>query len=686
MAYEGGTWTTPESILPGAFINLVAKERATSVLSPRGVVAIPLELNWGAEEEIISFKAKDYTRDALYNFGYDVKSPELQAIDEAFCGATHVLVCRLNAGGEKAACDLGEAKWSGIRGNDLAVSVEADPDAGYVENPLADVKVTFSSEGNVVTAQYKGIPDEYAMTAQVLKDGKAVPNSKVIQEVFESSLSFTFTTDIEPGTYQIKAGLQHGTVKYTVSTAEVTAEVEPATSRRVELTKGTEKDGTAVESAAAAFEFKNNKITITFSGLPEGYTASVRVRGQVGILGFVPGRMEDMSLSGGTKHIITYSPGAPVNGEMTVEAVLSGKEGGPTVIKSCTYTAAVEGEDKPETAVANYTTATPEAFEPEVPGRYIVKTFLDGAEVNKQKVRGMYQIRDNDFVVWNKERELELTAGTPLSGGTNGEVTVARWSDILNKLETQNFHCLAWPTTNPQLQEMGVNFIRKIRDEMGIKAQMVTPPLSEPANYIGVIQYGNTINDLDVKDPDVALTYWIAGQEAGCAVQNTIANKEYDGMYDINVDFSQRDLERFVQEGYLMIHLARGKATADGVPQVKKVLLDINTLTDPGKGENDDWKNNQTIRVMDQCANDIAAIFNNDYFGKVPNNVRGREQFKNSVIEHHTALENIEAIQNFNPDDVVVEEGGNDKVTVLATDAIQPVNAMEKLFMTIVVI
>ena len=81
----------------------------------------------------------------------------------------------------------------------------------------------------------------------------------------------------------------------------------------------------------------------------------------------------------------------------------------------------------------------------------------------------------------------------------------------------------------------------------------------------------------------------------------------------------------------------------------------------------------------------FTTIFNNDYFVKIPNTQTGREQFKNSVVEHHTQLETIQAIENFNPDDVVVEAGRNDKVTVIATDAIEPVNAMEKLFMTIIV-
>lgn len=674
----------PESVLPGAFINVVAKERATSVLSPRGVVAMPLVMNWGADDDVVSFKPKDYTRDSLYRFGYDVGDPELRDIGEIFRGATELLAVRLNTGGEKAACDLGVAKWSGTRGNDLTLTVEADPDAGYIDNAFAGVEVEFAAEGDTATATPKNVPENWAAGATLYRkdeSGDVEMSAKQIPEAVDAktgAISRTFPVSAKEGDYILKVSLSRGDTEITVSTGEFTLTRNPATSRYVTLTKGTEKPGTAVETADAAFDFKDNKITVTFSNVPEGYKPSVRIKGQVGILAFVPGRMEDMSLSGGNKHIITYSPGAAVNGEMTVEAVLTKDK--VTVLKSHTYTAAVEGEDKPETVEAAYTAATPETFDEQIPAKFIVKTFLDGREVNKQKVRGMYQIKDTDFIVFNRTRELEVTAGMTLTGGTNGEVTLGKWSDALNKLEPQTFHTLGCPSTNDMVQRMFINFTREMRDEMGVKFQTVMPKTVEPANYEGVIQVENTVNDLDVADPDAALVYWVAGQEAGCKVQNSVANMLYDGVYDIDVEYTQRDLEAVVENGYFGFHLARG---IDG-KQYVKVLLDINTLTEPAKDQDESFKNNQTIRVCDQCANDIAAIFNNNFFGKVPNNVAGREAFRNKIIEHHTELETIQAIEDFDPDSVTVERGEK-KTVVIATDCITPVNAMEQLYMTIIV-
>lgn len=681
MAYQGGKWTVPEGILPGARINVVAKERASSVLSPRGILAIPLELNWGAEDDIISFKAKDYTRDALYNFGYEIGSPELREIDEVFRGATEILVARLNTGGEKAKCSLGESKWSGIRGNDFAITVEADPDSDYIDNVLADVKVNFKTEGDTVTATYTNIPEGYDIVGSLYFNGEQITTPKVTQKVIENKLSTTFTTGAQVGDYQIKAGLKKGTVKYTISTATVNVELDPATESYMVVTKGTDNKGAGatgeLQNVTVEFTANNNSITATYSNLPEGKSPMGQLMMGSMVASTMPGRIDVSD----TDNSITYTFGkeAPYKAEYTFRAKVKG-DGNP-IVAECKFNLTLEGEDKPETIVASYKNATPEVFDTQVPGKYIVKTFLDGAEINKQKVRGMYQIKDTDFIIWNKERELELTAGMPLEGGTNGEIKASNWVEILNKLEPQNFHILGWPTTDETLQQMAINFTRKMRDEMGVKFQTVMPKTVEPANYEGVIQIENSVKNKDVKDQDSALVYWVAGQEAGCKVQNSVANMAYDGNYDIDVDYSQRDLENLIENGYFAFHLARGIDRK----QYVKTLLDINTLTDLADDQAESWKNNQTIRVMDQCCNDIAAIFNNNYFGKVPNTTIGRTELQNDIITHHQELETIQAIENFDPSDVVVE-AGEDKVTVIAQDAIEPVNAMEKLFMTIIVI
>ena len=90
------------------------------------------------------------------------------------------------------------------------------------------------------------------------------------------------------------------------------------------------------------------------------------------------------------------------------------------------------------------------------------------------------------------------------------------------------------------------------------------------------------------------------------------------------------------------------------------------------------------MRVLDQIGNDIAGVFNQKYLGKIPNNAAGRISLWNDIVRHHQELERIQAIENFDPDQVVVDPGETKK-SVVVTDFVTPVNAMGQLYMTVVV-
>ena len=674
MAYIGGEWiTVGESKGLGAKINVVSKERAVAMVSERGILAIPLEMNWGADESVKIFSTQDWTRDSLYTFGYNTDAPEMKNIKEMYQGgANELMVVRLNAKGEKASNAICSAKWPGTRGNDLEVSVEADPDSGVIENELSKITVKFTASENQVTATYSNVPETYELVGSVVKDGTEI--KKIPQTIETNKITFDFPATVDAGNYEIKACVKLKQVVSLISTGSITVEIDPETHRSVALTKGTEKPGTTVETADATFDFEANKITVTFSNVPEGYKPSVRVKGQVGILGFIPGRLEDMELSGGNKHIVTYSPGAPVNGEMTIEACLTKDK--IQVLKSCTYTAAVEGEDKEAQAKTKYTAATPESFDPEIPAKYIVKTFLDGAEVDKQKVRNIGVLKDNDFIVWDKTLQLSETAGMPLTGGTNSDVTNADYSEALNKLETQVFHILACPIVNEGIQQMFIEYTKRLRDALGIKFQTVMPKTEEPANYEGIIQVENSVED-NITYPEAGTIYWVAGLQAGCKVQDSCGNLDYTGAYDIDINYTQRQLDTMLDNGYFGFHLCRGKDRKQHI----RTYVDINTLTEFDEGQDENWTRNQTIRVIDQCCNDIATLFNNDYASRIPNTDAGRTALRTDIKNYMEELEARGAIDGFDPSTIVIEQYNKRiiKVEVLIT----PVNAMEQMYMTI---
>ena len=100
--------------------------------------------------------------------------------------------------------------------------------------------------------------------------------------------------------------------------------------------------------------------------------------------------------------------------------------------------------------------------------------------------------------------------------------------------------------------------------------------------------------------------------------------------------------------------------------------------------QGDVFKDNQTIRVIDQIANDIANLFTTKYLGKVPNDSAGRTSLWSDIVKHHEALQNIRAIEGFTDKDVTIDQG-NDKKSVVVNDAITVVNTLAKLYMTVTV-
>ena len=102
----GGTFTEQNKILPGAYINFVSAGRAAQ-LGSRGVVALPLELNWGPENKVFAVSAEDFNRTAIDVFGYDPTDPSLLLVREALKRAKTLLAYRVNSGGQKASATVG---------------------------------------------------------------------------------------------------------------------------------------------------------------------------------------------------------------------------------------------------------------------------------------------------------------------------------------------------------------------------------------------------------------------------------------------------------------------------------------------------------------------------------------------------------------------------------------------------
>ena len=128
MALGGGFWLTQNKKLPGTYHNFISKARAFVNLSDRGYAALPMALDWGVDDAVMTVTKEDMQKDSLKIFGYDYTHPKLKGIRDLFKGALTVFFYKLNLGGSKANNDLAIAKYKGERGNDITIVIQANVD------------------------------------------------------------------------------------------------------------------------------------------------------------------------------------------------------------------------------------------------------------------------------------------------------------------------------------------------------------------------------------------------------------------------------------------------------------------------------------------------------------------------------------------------------------------------------
>lgn len=434
MALGGGSFTTQNKELPGAYINFVSMASASATLSARGIATMPLEMDWGVEGEVFEVTNEDFQKRSQKIFGYAYDHDKMKGLRDLFIGTKTLYAYRLNGGGKKAANTFATALYSGIRGNDLKIVIQANAD------------------------------DE---------------------------------------------------------------------------------------------------------------------------------------------------------------------------------------------------------------SKFDVITYLGTVKVDTQTVAKAADLVANGYVTFKADATLAVTASTPLTGGENGAVDGTAYQTYLDKIEAYTYNTMGVVTTDETIIKLFNAFNKRLRDEMGIKFQLVT--YKNAADFMGIISVENKTTDEGWSE--ASLVYWVTGVQAGCEVNKSCQNKKYDGEFTVDVSYTQTQLKQCIKEGKFVLHRVNSDI---------RVLDDINTMVTTSDTCGDVFKDNQTIRVIDQLGNDDAVLFNTKYLGVVPNNASGRTSLWSDLVKIRQNLQDIGAIENFADSDVTIAQGDTKKAVVV-TSGVEVVNAMGKLYMTVTV-
>lgn len=298
--------------------------------------------------------------------------------------------------------------------------------------------------------------------------------------------------------------------------------------------------------------------------------------------------------------------------------------------------------------------------------KFDVAIKIKDLKVYEKKGVNLEDLEDNPYVDF--KGNLVATVGTKLQGGTNGSETAMPHTKFLEKLEKKYINVVAYAGTDDSIKRLYKSYVERRVNLEGAYFQTVLYDFDGNSELI--------INVTSkAKENESGLVYWVAGTEAGCEINRSVGNMIYDGEYTVDTNMKQRELIDAIKKGHFVFH------EVDNVP---RVLQDINSFTDFSIKKNEDFSKNQIIRVLQQVANDISTIFNTRYLEKEQNNAIGRTILWNDIYSHAQKLEGLGAIQDLEPEDIKIELGDS-KEAVYCEYLINPVMAMAKLYMNVIV-
>ncbi len=141
MALGGGKFVTQNKVLPGAYINFASPSVAADSIADRGVVAMPLIIDWGASGEVFKVEAEEFQNDCFKIFGYDYGHEKMKGLRDLFKNAKTAYFYRPE-GGTPAFCEYATAKYPGVRGNNIRIVIQknVDDDTKYDVSTYVDTK------------------------------------------------------------------------------------------------------------------------------------------------------------------------------------------------------------------------------------------------------------------------------------------------------------------------------------------------------------------------------------------------------------------------------------------------------------------------------------------------------------------------------------------------------------------
>lgn len=306
-------------------------------------------------------------------------------------------------------------------------------------------------------------------------------------------------------------------------------------------------------------------------------------------------------------------------------------------------------------------------------GTFTVSTVVDGNIVDEQTGANVSDLVANDWVTWSGTGALTATVGTPLTGGADGTVQSSAYSAYLTAIEPYKFDIMIYDGDDSTVQDAMVAFIKRIADENGQYSQLVASGLTNPdSRYVIDVESGVTLSS-GVQLTAQQATWWVGGAEAGAMYNQSLTYASYPGAIACSPVMTNAQYIAAINAGQLVFN-------ADD--NIVRIETDINSLTTFTTDITNVYRKNRVMRLCNTIANDIYQQFSQNFIGVVNNNEQGRALFQSAIVGYLLDIQGNQGIQNFSTEDVQVLPG-TDIDAIVVNVAIQAVDSVEKIYMTI---
>ena len=272
----------------------------------------------------------------------------------------------------------------------------------------------------------------------------------------------------------------------------------------------------------------------------------------------------------------------------------------------------------------------------------------------------------------------QTAANVSLTGGSNGTNKVV---DDMNDYLENEFYAVAttagWDESS-NIHKLLVEEIKLLRENVGIKVRGVVPNATGVVyNYEGVstVLNGYVLNDGTVITPNIA-TARFAGMSASATPDQALTYTQLDDAAEAKPKLNNDKTIEALNAGQIVFTTRSGERVV--------IEQDINSLTKFTSIKPKDFSKNRIIRTLDEICTNTTQTFETSFLGKVSNNEAGRNVFKANRIGYLTGLQNQNMIRDFENSDLTLSQG-DEKDAVLMELYVTPVDAMEKLYVNLIV-